>query len=83
MALTQSVKDAEADAETLRMVALTSTNPRRHLLRGTSIVVENLVYHSSLKAVRDGDKHPEWSAEEATLAARAAFRAVPGLRGDQ
>lgn len=69
----QSRADAFADAETLRRFALLDLEPCSWRRKA--------ITRSGYGLVIDTPEWPSWAAREATLKARAAFRAVPGLRG--
>ena len=76
----QARRDAMADAETFwRYVYGNHFNSRLALDVDDAVVGAEKVLEEFSRM--DGDPDPFWTRREARLAARAAFRAVPGLRG--
>lgn len=75
--MSQSIRDAEADAETLRLVTLFH-HGRRGYAR-TNLRRARRVGNDAAMCMRNGEAG--WAKNYAWTAAHAAFSAVPGLRG--
>ncbi len=75
------VADAMADAETLRRVALVTSSYRTRDRRTALGRAEAYGSLAGVVANLDLESGPKQSQKCAIEAARAAFRAVPGLRG--
>ena len=74
------VADAVADAETLRAVAFDHTEPIRREWTEFRLTLWGAEYYGGVSVVWPPPTISD-SVNMSTLAARAAFRAVPGLRG--
>jgi hypothetical protein len=77
----QSVLDALADAETLRLFARQHGSPSRFPAAwGVQDAIYSAQHHA---AYIQRARYPKSAGESGRLAARAAFRAVPALRAAQ
>lgn len=73
-------RDAVADAETLRMNAAALRSPERFWYSGNDLTP--LLAEAHWQAYMALNGALDFTQERGELAARAAFRAVPGLRGE-